>query len=199
MHRREPSFFLKRKDTERLLSEVSFQLKHSQGRLKIELVKNSNPWLSHCTAHWCAMSNMFIQIHIFLILLYKIATFKKHCDWSNRVHLNSIIHAAYVTRVHCRTRYARNLLQQWFCSLQNLTKTFSGRHYACKFNKNLSYLIQIFDLNIAIAMCWLFYKRNKKNCSSCIVEIYKHLRIFKNSSCFSKHFSHVHKNPQVFM
>ena len=33
---------------------------------------------------------------------------KKHCDWSNRVHYNSTVHAAYVTRVHQLSTYARN-------------------------------------------------------------------------------------------
>ena len=30
-------------------------------------------------------------------------------------------------------------------------------------------------------MVVLFYKRNKKTCSSCIVKLYKHLGIFKNT------------------
>ena len=37
---------------------------------------------------------------------------KKHCDWSNRVHYNSTMHAAYVTRVHYVSTLARNLRQQ---------------------------------------------------------------------------------------
>ena len=42
--------------------------------------------------------------------------FKKHCDWSNQVHYNSTMHAAYVTRVHYISTYAPNLRQQLFCS-----------------------------------------------------------------------------------
>ena len=47
----------------------------------------------------------------------------------------------------------------------------------------------------ASVFAFLFYKRNKKTCSSCIVELYKHLGFFKNTrevpealacgSCFS--------------
>ena len=38
-------------------------------------------------------------------------------------------------------------------------------------NSHLSDKLQLF----------IFYKRNKKTCSSCIVELYKHLGIFKNT------------------
>ena len=83
----------------------------------------------------------FIWNHRYMILLtcyyrnvYKIATLKKtHSDWSNPVHYNSTMHAAYVTRVHYISTYARNLRQQWFCSLRNLTK-FHGDMFSGMFN-----------------------------------------------------------------
>ena len=69
---------------------------------------------------------------------------------------------------------------------------------------------QIFLYKILLSGCVdYFVKRTKHTCSSCFVELYKHLRIFENipevrevlahGSCFSGHFSRVLKNSRVLI
>ena len=130
------------------------------------------------------------------IRYYKIAKSKKnHWDWSKQVHHKCIIiHAAYIHAcIHIST-FACNLCQQWFYLLQNSRKKFSGSHYACNFNKNQS-SHKFCCLKVVLLQQVDYYKRDKKTCSSCILELYKHLGIFKNTrevrealafgSCFS--------------
>lgn len=103
---------------------------------------------------------------------------------------------------------AGNLPQQRLCSLQNLRNFFSGRHYACDFNKNWSSLIKSRTnclSKILLPRCVYYFMEGikKKTCTSFILELYKHLGILKNirevrealdyGSCSSKFFSPVLK------
>ena len=61
-----------------------------------------------------------------LLLIIKEPRLKKHWDWPNRIHCNSTMHAAYVTRVHYMSTYACNLRQKWFSSLKNFPGPLYG-------------------------------------------------------------------------
>ena len=123
-------------NTHCLLVSLNDRLNESQA------ISMNSSWRSLMLSSSCLCSHLIkvmLQVQCptlyFFFLNCKIATFKKNCDWSNRVHYNSIMHAAYVTRVHYISTCARNLRQQGFCSLRNLTRfhgeMFSDMFYVC--------------------------------------------------------------------
>ena len=109
----------------------------------------------------------------------------------------------YCTLINCIIKCSSNCAR---CDWSVRVHYSSIKHAA--YVTRVLYRVIMHAAYVTRAISLAFYKR-KKNSSSCIVELYKHLGIFKNTrevrealgcaSCFSMHFSRVLKNSRVLI